>query len=129
MIKEARAQVAEMAACADEYRRKIIDFKHSANAVVEELRSEMKQISETVLAVQEAQGKYGDVNSDKAREVIALYGALITMNKEAGASGGAAIANAGYIIYAYLGGQAKREIKFSDENERPAPAAGGTVRY
>ena len=46
-------------------------------------------------------------------DVVALYGALLSMNERAGAEPADAVRNAGYVVYAYLGGQAKREITYT----------------
>ena len=62
------------------------------------------------MAVTEAQKEHGEITEEKARNLVALYAALINMNEKAGASSDASVQNAGYIAYAYLGGQAKREI-------------------
>ena len=48
------------------------------------------------------------------KNIIALYAALLSMNRKAGSSGPDSVINAGYILYAYLGGQAKREISYND---------------
>ena len=37
------------------------------------------------------------------------------MSEKAGADATEAVGNAGYVLYAYLGGQAKREITYTQE--------------
>ena len=69
------------------------------------------------MAVIDAQKECGVVSDEKARNVVALYAALLGMNARAGAPGIDAVKNAGYVMYAYLGGQAKREISYSYGNE------------
>lgn len=46
------------------------------------------------------------------RNIIALYGALLAMSQKAGADAEDAVRNASYILYAYLGGQARRDITY-----------------
>ena len=69
-------------------------------------------MSDTLLALSEAQKEHGEVTEEKAKNLIALYGALLTMNEKCGADGPEAVNNASYVAYAYLGGQAKREQIF-----------------
>lgn len=47
---------------------------------------------------------------EKAKTVVALYVSILAMNEKAGSEPDTSIKNAGYIVYAYLGGQVKREI-------------------
>ena len=57
----------------------------------------------------------GEITDDRAKNVVALYGALLSMNERAGADAADSVRNAGYVVYAYLGGQAKREIMYYQE--------------
>jgi len=57
----------------------------------------------------------GEITDDRAKNVVALYGALLSMNERAGADTADSVRNAGYVVYAYLGGQAKREITHLSE--------------
>lgn len=107
LIQEAKGQVEEMKQILSATRREYYD-----------LVQKMKEISDTITAVVEAQKKYGTVDDDKARNVIALYGALLEMNEKAGAPGSDSVKNAGYVLYAYLGGQAKRDVNYSPDVDR-----------
>ena len=71
------------------------------------------ELSEMLLSVTEAQKEHGTITDDRAKNVVALYGALLSMNERAGADPADAVRNAGYVVYAYLGGQAKREITYT----------------
>lgn len=73
----------------------------------------MKTISDTILAITKAQYDHGIITDEKAKNIVALFAALLNMNLKAGASGDDAARNAGYVVYAYLGGQAKREISYT----------------
>ncbi len=106
LIREAKLQVDEM--------------KKTVNALkteYEELKEKINQVSSTIQSVVEAQEKYGEITEDDARNAVALYGALLAMNERAGTSGVDSVRNAGYILYAYLGGQAKREISYTYDSE------------
>ena len=61
--------------------------------------------------------EYGSITDEKARNTVALYSALLGMNQRAGADGTEAVQNAGYVMYAYLGGQARRDITYTREIE------------
>lgn len=98
LVAEAKHQVEEMRGIFNELRENYFT-----------LRDEISDVSKMLLAIADAQSKHGAVTDEKARNVIALYAALLEMNEEAHGSPTEAINNAGYIVYAYLGGQARRE--------------------
>ena len=104
LIREAKQQVAEMQATVEALRKEYDD-----------LSAKIKQISDNVLAAIDAQKEFGSITDEKARNAIALYSALLGMNQRAGADGMEAVRNAGYIMYAYLGGQARRDITYTQE--------------
>ncbi len=104
LIKEAQRQVAEMQALVD-----------GLKSEYDGLMQQFHELSETLLSVTEAQKEHGTITDDRAKNVVALYGALLSMNERAGAEPADAVRNAGYVVYAYLGGQAKREITYTSE--------------
>ncbi len=104
LIKEAQRQVTEMQALVD-----------GLKAEYDGLLQQFRQLSETLLSVTEAQKEHGSITDDRAKNVVALYGALLSINERAGAEPADAVRNAGYVVYAYLGGQAKREITYTTE--------------
>ena len=104
LIKEAQRQVTEMQALVD-----------GLKAEYDSLLQKIRDVSETLLSVAEAQKEHGSITDDRAKNVVALYGALLSMNEHAGAEPADAVRNAGYVVYAYLGGQAKREITYTSE--------------
>lgn len=106
LIREAKQQVAEMQATVASLRNEYND-----------LTVKIKQLSDNVLAAIEAQKEFGSITDEKARNAVALYSALLGMNQRAGADGTEAVRNAGYVMYAYLGGQARRDITYTRELE------------
>ena len=104
LIAEAQRQVSEMQA--------LVSRLH---AEYNELMQKISSVSDTLLAITEAQKEHGEVTDEKAKNVVALYGALLSMNEHAGADATDSVRNAGYVVYAYLGGQAKREITYMTE--------------
>lgn len=106
LIREAKQQVTEMQAIVASLRKEYDD-----------LTVKIKQFSDNVLAAIEAQKEFGSITDEKARNSIALYSALLGMNQRAGADGAEAVRNAGYVMYAYLGGQARRDITYTREIE------------
>ena len=106
LIAEAKRQVQEMGSLVRELKR---DY--------EMLKLKISDLSQALLAVADAQDEYGSVSDERAKDVIALYGALLSMNERTGADASKSIENAGYILYAYLGGQAKRDINYMNPNE------------
>ena len=101
LLQEARQQVAEMQALVDRLKDEYTN-----------LQGKLDSLSSTLLAVSEAQEQHGAVTDEKARNIIALYGALLAMSQKAGADAEDAVRNASYILYAYLGGQARRDITY-----------------
>lgn len=107
LMREAQLRVAEMQKTVDALRR---DY--------EELKSRINGISNAILAIQTAQEQYGDITDEKAKNVLALYAALLTMNEKHGVSATVSAESAGYIMYAYLDGQARRDYAKWTEKER-----------
>jgi polyhydroxyalkanoate synthesis regulator phasin len=101
LLQEAKQQVAEMQALVDRLKDEYTN-----------LQGKLDSLSSTLLAVSEAQEQHGAVTDEKARNIIALYGALLAMSQKAGADAEDAVRNASYILYAYLGGQARRDITY-----------------
>ena len=81
------------------------------------MTNEIETLGTSFEAIVKAKEQYGEVTDEKARTVISLYGTLLEMTKKTGVKGVDAINNAGYIVYAFLGGQAKREITFTSDGE------------
>ena len=104
LIKEAQRQVSEMQSLVNGLR-----------AEYKELLQKISAVSDTLLAITEAQKDHGSITEDRAKNLVALYGALLAMNEKAGAEPTDAVRNAGYVVYAYLGGQAKREVTYTAE--------------
>ena len=114
LIHEACQQVLEM-------QNLVLSLRHDYNSVLEK----MSAVSDTILSITKAQSEYGTITDEKAKNVIALYATLLSMNEKAGADGLDSVRNASYVVYAYLGGQAKRQITYMDNqqpNQLPAPS-------
>ena len=94
-------------------------FRHvrKASVPIQDARGRVvKEHYEAGIAViTEAQREHGAITDEKAKNVVALYAALIGMSEKAGADATEAVRNAGYVLYAYLGGEAKREITYTQE--------------
>ena len=99
LIAEAKRQV-------DQMKTVINDLEHEYRM----LKSKISEISDNLLNVIEAQKEHGTITDDKAKNIVALYASLLSMNENMGADPNDSVKNASYILYAYLGGQAKREI-------------------
>lgn len=99
LIQEARRQVSEMQ-----------NMVKSLKQEYDGLKKKMQSVSDTILSITEAQKEHGIITDEMAKNIVALYAALLDMNDKAGAAPDESVRNAGYILYAYLGGQAKREI-------------------
>ena len=99
VLAEANAQVEMM--------RKIVN---EAQAQLRNLKEELSATTDVILSIREAQEEHGAIADQRAKDALALYAALLNMNKKMGTNGLDAITPAGYMVYAYLGGQARRNI-------------------
>lgn len=106
IIQEAKNQVEEMRKILDDLRK---DYS--------QLKVRIESISGVLLDIAKAQEEHGGFSDEKARNAIALYGAIVNINERAGARGEASVDNAGYVTYAYLGGQARREISYDTSHD------------
>ena len=106
LIAEAKNQVSEMQTVVNDLKRQY-----------RELENKIGKINEVLTAVLEAREEYGAITEEKARNTVALYAALLNMNKKSGASDDECISNAGYVTYAYLGGQARRITDWKERDE------------
>lgn len=104
LMKEAQRQVLEMQSIVQALKSEYND-----------LMQEMSRVSDTILSITEAQNEHGIISDEKAKNVVALYAALLSMNEKAGADPADSVKSAGYVVYAYLGGQAKREVTYSQD--------------
>ena len=110
----------------DDGKMLIAEAKHQVDEMQETLRNlkadyyaikaKMETISDNVLSVMDAQNKFGEITDEKAKTVIALYSAILSMNEKRGADPTEAVRNASFVLYAFLGGQARREITYLPEN-------------
>ena len=99
LVQETKRQVEAM--------QKIVE---EAQKEHQRLTEEIGRLSTALLAIGEAQEKYGEVTDKKARDCVALYGKLLGMSIRAGASENEAVNNASYMVYAYLSKQEKRKF-------------------
>ena len=106
LLREAQGRVKEMEATVTSLRK---DYY--------EMKKRIEGVSDTLLAITQAQEQYGTVTDPKAQNIIALYGALMTMNEKKGVPAADSAASIGYIMYAYLGGQAKRDVNYNPIEE------------
>lgn len=106
LIREAHGRVKEMEATVASLRKDYI-----------ELKRRIEGISDTLLSITQAQEQYGTVTDPKAQNIVALYGALMSMNEKKGVPAAESVASIGYIMYAYLGGQAKRDVNYNPVEE------------
>lgn len=105
LIAEAKHQVDEMQ-----------EILRNLKADYYAIKSKMEAISDNVLSIMNAQNEFGEITDEKAKNVIALYSAILSMNEKKGADPTEAVRNASFVLYAYLGGQARRDITYLPEN-------------
>lgn len=99
IVVDARKEVSSLACSNSNARRDL----HS-------LLSQIESCTKTVSAIVEAQGEYGKVEDSKAKDTLALYGALLAMNEKTNADDNVKLRCASYVVWAYLGGEASTKI-------------------
>jgi len=77
--------------------------------IVDDLRNDYRKLSDAILSIQKAQTEYGAITENKAKNTLALYASILALNEKMHVNPDKSAESAGYILYAYLGGQAKRE--------------------
>lgn len=71
-----------------------------------------------IQSIEESTKLSDEIADEKAKNALMLYSAIIQIGINNGADINKNIENAGYILYAYLGGQAKREQRFIETDSR-----------
>ncbi len=109
LVREAENQVEEM-------KQAVYEAKHEYSRIMKEINN----VAGILIDVDKAQKEFGTITDDKAKNALALYAALINAGERVKeATGSEVIANAGYITYAYLGGQARRTSTYNkSENNK-----------
>ena len=108
LLQEARFQVQEMSNI-------VATLRHD----YETIDYNFQKLAGFLRDIVNAQEEHGYLTDEKAKNAVALYAAILNMNERAGARGADSVDNAGYVTYAYLGGQARRDIHYdilSDQN-------------
>lgn len=101
LLAEAHLQVEKMSETVASLRHDYETIKYNFDTLAGFLRDIVK-----------AQEEHGGLTDERARNTVALYAALLNMNERAGARGKDSVENAGYVTYAYLGGQARRDVHY-----------------
>ena len=117
LLEEAANQLDNIKRMVHEAKREQMELSATVRTTI----GQLDEASATLLALKEAENEYGKLNDEKARTAAALYCAILNMSLNAkgeNARGTADVDNcittAGYVLYAFLGGQAKREINNND---------------
>lgn len=104
MLREAEAWLSQVEECAQDMREQAACTKRKC--------AEIQADVEMVKAFRESGEKFGTITDERARNALALFAQILSIAKGAGADAEDAVTNAGYAVYAYLGGQAKRETTY-----------------
>lgn len=84
-----------------------------------ELQVKIQSMSDYVLAVKDAENKYGKVESDKAKEVLALFGSLMSIVDKTKTDDKYKLECISYVMWAYLGGKSRGNVEaiFNDRDK------------
>lgn len=97
---------------------KIRSDVNSARSRLDEIKAQCSEMSKTIRCVADAADKYGEITDEKAKTVVALYGVLLDMGEKLGCDCDRNLESIGYIMYAFLGGQAKCDQRYDGGNKR-----------
>lgn len=82
-----------------------------------DLQKQYRGLADTILEIRKAQIEYGSITDNRAQNALALYASLMAINQKVGVMPEQSSESVGYILYAYLGGQAKREITYEKDEQ------------
>ena len=112
MPDEGKALLQEAWLQANAARKLVVEMREKQAALSEKIES----LGAIMTEIANAQAEYGIETLDiKAKNALCMYSAILIMNKSIGVTGVDSVDAASYDVYAYLGGQAKREITLNDE--------------
>ena len=101
-------------------------IKHAAACTIAieqryaEASKKIDEIGDTILAIKEATGEWGDIQNQDMKDLISAYAAMLSIQKKYDFLDPESI---GYILYAACGGQAARNYFVSDgESYKPFSA-------
>lgn len=106
----------------------LADMREAANNITEnatalrqrihEYERKIETLGETLQPIIDAAQEYGSVISEKGRDALALYAALLKLNRATTTDGVKAVEGASYVVYAFLGGQATRSTVYTTTNKQ-----------
>lgn len=108
-------------AALDEMREAANNITQNATALrqrIHEYERKIETLGETLQPIIDAAQEYGSVTSEKARDALALYAALLKLNRATTTDGVKAVEGASYVVYAFLGGQATRSTVYTSTNKQ-----------
>lgn len=114
LAEEARRAIAGIRAV----RAKMEEYFFKIQRDYEQLEEKIRSVSSVVDAIKETQDDYGAVGSDKGKDLLSLYAALMSLNQKMRIDPNESAKQVGYMMYAYLGGQAKREITYTGDHSK-----------
>lgn len=114
LAEEAKREIAEIR----NMRMKMEKFFFNIQRDYEQLAKKINSASSVIDAIKESQDDYGTVGSDKGKDLLSLYAALMSLNQKMRIDPNESAKQVGYMMYAYLGGQAKREITYTGDRSK-----------
>lgn len=122
MSEDGKALANEAAHQVKQMKEELAELRGYVNTTKQKLESSLSALA----AITEAEKNYGTITDEKARTALALYASLVKVGIDSGASESSSVINAGYIVYAFLGGQA-RSIDYGDSGSTKKTA--NAVRF
>lgn len=99
LIQEAKNQVEECKQIIKEMRKEQV-----------KIYKEVEEVCDSLTAIKDAEEKYGNVMSEKSKDLLATFACLFDICRKNEVSPTAAVDNISYMMYAMLGGQARQVI-------------------
>lgn len=96
--------------------RKIVD---SMQSDYETIKKQFEEIAFAIKEISETQDEFGALTDERAKNALTLFASLLRIIKKMQVDDADAVGSTSYILYAYLGGQARQQVLLADKAETP----------
>lgn len=117
LFDEFKAKTIELEEQRKDLEEKIFRTKVDTEKALKKQYENFKDLWSSLSSIAEAIDEYGPITDEKAKNVLTLMAAITRIGKDLGCDANKCMESASYIVYAYLGGQAARNINVSGSNK------------
>ena len=118
LFDELKAKTIELENQRKDLEAKIFITKATTTKALEEQFESFKEMLGPIESAVDAMDEYGTITEEKAKNALSFFAAIARIGKDLKCDPNECMRSAGYIVYAYLGGQATRNIVAASPDER-----------